>query len=275
MGFEDLPSVVRELDVHRVFLIPTSADSETMLDAVTRTVALGIKVSIVPRLFEVVGSSVEFDTVGGVTVLGVKRTGLSRSSRLVKRSMDVLGAACGLLALAPLGMAIAALIKLDSPGPVFFRQQRVGRDGRTFSMIKFRSMVDGAEAQRAALQSLNETIGLFKLSEDPRVTRVGRVLRRTSIDELPQLLNVLRGDMSLVGPRPLVLAEDRLVEGRHRERLQFAPGMTGPWQVLGPKRPPLSEMVKTDYLYAANWSLWTDIKILVRTFAHVLALRGL
>ena len=116
---------------------------------------------------------------------------------------------------------------------------------------------------------------MFKLSDDPRVTRVGRFLRRTSIDELPQLLNVLRGDMSLVGPRPLVVDEDRLVSGRHRDRLQFAPGMTGPWQVLGPKRPPLAEMVKTDYLYAANWSLWTDIKILVRTFSHVLALRGL
>ncbi len=144
MGFGDLSSVVRELEVHRVFLIPTSADSDTMLDAVTRTVALGIKVSIVPRLFEVVRFSVEFDTVGGVTVLGVKRTGLSRSSRLVKRSMDVLGAACGLLVLAPVGLAIAALIKLDSPGPVFFRPQRVGRDGRTFSMIKFRSMVGAA-----------------------------------------------------------------------------------------------------------------------------------
>ncbi len=275
MGFDDLSSVVRELDVDRVFLIPTSADNETMLDAVTQTVALGIKVSIVPRLFEVVGSSVEFDTVGGVTVLGVKRTGLSRSSRLVKRGMDVLGAAFGVLVLAPLGAVVAILIKLDSPGPVFFRQQRVGRDGRTFSMIKFRSMIDDAEAQRAALQSRNESAGVFKLSDDPRVTRVGRFLRRTSIDELPQLLNVLRGDMSLVGPRPLVVDEDRLVSGRHRDRLQFAPGMTGPWQVLGPKRPPLAEMVKTDYLYAANWSLWTDIKILVRTFSHVLALRGL
>ena len=142
-------------------------------------------------------------------------------------------------------------------------------------MIKFRSMVDGAEAQRAALDALNETNGLFKLSDDPRVTRVGRLLRRTSMDELPQLVNVLRGNMSLVGPRPLVVDEDRLVSGRHRDRLQFAPGMTGPWQVLGPARPPLSEMVKTDYLYAANWSLWTDIKILIRTFAHVVSLRGL
>jgi exopolysaccharide biosynthesis polyprenyl glycosylphosphotransferase len=275
LTFDDLGSVVRELDVHRVFLIPTSADNETMLDAVSRTTALGVKVSIVPRLFEVVGSALEFDTVGGVTVLGVRRPGLSRSSRAVKRAMDLAGAALGLLVLAPFGVLIALAITLESPGPVFFRQLRVGKDGRTFWLIKFRSMVDGAEAQRAALEALNETDGVFKLSADPRVTRVGRLLRRCSVDELPQLFNVLLGDMSLVGPRPLVVDEDRLVEGRHRERLQFAPGMTGPWQVLGPKRPPLSEMVKTDYLYAANWSLWTDVKILLRTFAHVAAQRGL
>jgi lipopolysaccharide/colanic/teichoic acid biosynthesis glycosyltransferase len=229
VSFEDLEKMVAELDIHPLFLIPTSADNETMLDAVSRTTALGMKVSIVPRLFEVVGSAVEFDTVGGVTVLGVRRPGLSRSSRAVKRTMDVIGSALGMVVLGPF----------------------------------------------AALEALNETDGNFKLTEDPRVTRIGRLLRRTSIDELPQLINVFRGDMSLVGPRPLILDEDRLIEGRHRERLQFAPGMTGPWQVLGPRRPPLSEMVKTDYLYAANWSLWTDIKILLRTIAHVAAQRGL
>ena len=275
LSFDDLGAVVNELDVNRVFLIPTSADNETMLDAVSKTTALGVKVSIVPRLFEVVGSAVEFDEVGGVTVLGVRRPGLTRSSRAIKRAMDLLGAGLGLLVLAPLGGLIALAIKLDSSGPVFFRQRRVGRDGRIFEMVKFRSMVDGAEAQRAALEELNETSGNFKLSDDPRVTRVGRLLRRASIDELPQLINVLRGDMSLVGPRPLVLDEDRLVEGRHRTRLQLAPGMTGPWQVLGPTRPPLSEMVKTDYLYAANWSLWSDMKILLRTVGHVAGQRGL
>jgi exopolysaccharide biosynthesis polyprenyl glycosylphosphotransferase len=266
---------VQEEHVDRVFLIPTSADSETMLDAVNRTTALNVNVSIVPRLFEVVGSAVEFDTVGGVTVLGVRRPGLSRSSRLVKRLMDIAGAGLGLLFLAPLFALVALAIKIDTDGPVFFRQARVGRGGRHFMMLKFRSMVEGAEAQRAALEALNETHGNFKLKDDPRITRVGRFVRRTSIDELPQLINVLRGDMSLVGPRPLVIDEDRLVEGRHRQRLSLPPGMTGPWQVLGPTRPPLSEMVKTDYLYATNWSLWTDIKIVLRTFAHVASGRGL
>jgi len=184
------------------------------------------------------------------------------------------GATLALVAIAPFGLFLTIAIKLDSRGPVFFRQRRVGRFGREFDLIKFRSMFDGADAQRAALAERNETHGIFKLASDPRVTRIGRFMRRTSIDELPQLINVLRGDMSLVGPRPLVIDEDRLVEGRHRERLQFAPGMTGPWQVLGPSRPPLSEMVKTDYLYATSWSLWTDVKILVRTLSHVVGLRG-
>jgi exopolysaccharide biosynthesis polyprenyl glycosylphosphotransferase len=273
--FDDLGRVVHELRADRVFLIPTSADNETLLEAVRRTTALRVNVSIVPRLFEVVGSAVEFDTVGGVTVLGVRRPGLNRSSMLVKRAMDIAGALLGLLVLAPLFAVVAVAIKLDSDGPVFFRQSRVGRDGRHFAMFKFRSMIDGAEAQREALEHLNETAGLFKLRDDPRITRLGRLLRRSSIDELPQLINVLIGDMSLVGPRPLVHAEDALVEGRHRQRLQLSPGITGPWQVLGPTRPPLSEMLKTDYVYATNWSLWTDIKILLRTLAHVAAGRGL
>ncbi|HWF53351.1 MAG TPA: sugar transferase, partial [Solirubrobacteraceae bacterium] len=273
--FDDLAEVVAGLKVDRVFLAPTSADNDTMLAAITLANSLGVKLSLVPSLLEVVGSAVEFDTVGGVTVLGMRQPGLSRSSTMVKRGMDVVGASVGLAVLSPV-LAIAAIaVKLDTHGPVFFRQNRVGRDGRVFRMVKFRSMVDGAEAQRAALQALNETDGIFKLTADPRVTRVGRVLRSTSIDELPQLFSVLRGDMSLVGPRPLVVEEDRLIEGHHRSRQALSPGMTGPWQVLGPSRPPLSEMVKTDYLYAANWSLWTDIKIVLRTFAHVAARRGI
>jgi exopolysaccharide biosynthesis polyprenyl glycosylphosphotransferase len=271
---DDLETVVRDLNVQRLFLIPTSGDSETLLEAVTRMTSAGVKLSIVPRLFEVVGSAVEFDVVGGVTVLGVRRPGLGRSSMAIKRVIDFVSAAVGLLLLAPFGALVALAIKLDSPGPVFFRQPRIGRGGKRFHIIKFRSMVNGAEAQRAALAALNESDGIFKLSADPRVTRVGRWLRRTSLDELPQLINVLKGEMSLVGPRPLIVDEDVLIEGRHRDRLQFPPGMTGMWQVLGPSRPPLSEMVKLDYLYAANWSLWTDIKILLRTFSHVIGQRG-
>ena len=274
-SFDDLPAVVRLLRVDRVLLVPTAADSELMLEAVTQTAQLGVTVSLIPRLFEVIGTAVEFDNVGGVTMLGLRRPGLARSSLAIKRCVDLVGAGLLLALSAPVFLIVAVLIKLDSPGPVFFRQVRVGREGRHFQMLKFRSMVSGAETQQAALAAFNETTGLFKLVHDPRVTRVGRLLRRCSIDELPQLLNVLRGEMSLVGPRPLVLAEDALVVGRHRRRLALAPGMTGPWQVLGPVRPPLAEMVKTDYLYAVNWSLWLDIKILLRTFSHIRSGRGL
>jgi exopolysaccharide biosynthesis polyprenyl glycosylphosphotransferase len=266
---DDLAQLVRLRSVDRVLFVPSAADSELMVEAVRRVSELDVDVSLLPRLFEVVGSAVEFDTVGGVTVLGLRRPGLSRSSKLIKRTMDLVGSSLGVAIFSPLFLITALAIKLDTPGPVFFRQQRVGRDGRPFDILKFRSMVGDAEAQRQALECLNETHGLFKLSDDPRVTRIGRMLRRCSIDELPQLFNVLRGEMSLVGPRPLVLAEDALVLGRHRERLTFAPGMTGPWQVLGPVRPPLSEMVKTDYLYAITWTLWLDVKILLRTISHI------
>lgn len=272
--FEDLESVVRKLDVDRVFLIPTNADGELVLEAVRRTSRLGVKVSLVPRLFEVVGSSVAFDMVGGVTLLGVRRPGLRPAARMCKRAMDIASSGICLLILSPLMVGIAIAIKLDSPGSIFFRQQRMGRDNEVFEILKFRSMVVGAEDLRKSLEELNETSGLFKMAEDPRITRVGRFLRRSSLDELPQLINVLMGDMSLIGPRPLVLHEDRLVEGRHRDRLHLAPGITGPWQVLGPVRPPLSEMVKTDYLYAVNWSIWSDVKLLLRTVAHVAGRRG-
>jgi lipopolysaccharide/colanic/teichoic acid biosynthesis glycosyltransferase len=158
---------------------------------------------------------------------------------------------------------------------VLYRQQRVGRDGRTFSMAKFRTMVDRADRQKEALRHHNQADGLFKIADDPRITRVGRLLRRTSLDELPQLINVLRGQMSLVGPRPLVPEDDQRVEGWYRRRLHLTPGMTGRWQVLGSARIPLQEMVKLDYLYAANWSLWLDVKIMLRTIGFVLSRRGL
>jgi lipopolysaccharide/colanic/teichoic acid biosynthesis glycosyltransferase len=208
--------------------------------------------------------------------MGVRRFDLTRSSAAFKRAFDLLGALLGLLAVSPLLIVIAVAIKLDSRGPVFFRQQRVGRHGQRFLMFKFRTMVPDAEALKDGLRDRNEAKdGLFKIAEDPRVTRVGRLLRRSALDELPQMLNIVRGEMSLVGPRPLVIDEDQRVEGWHRRRLELMPGMTGPWQILGPSRVPLREMVAIDYLYVANWSLWSDIKIILRTIPHVLARRGL
>ena len=271
---EALGLVLVEHDIHRVVVVPGPADANETLDAIRTVKSLGVKVSVCPRMFEVVGSAVEFDEVDGLTLLGLHRSRLSRSSFMVKRAMDIVGSLLTLILLSPLLIAIALAVKLTSRGPVFYRQPRVGRNGVEFNMLKFRSMRDGADAEKDELRSLNETEGLFKIAEDPRVTRVGRFLRRRSLDELPQLWNVLRGQMSLVGPRPLVPEDDARVEGWERERLAVAPGMTGAWQILGSTRAPLQEMVKLDYLYWANWSLWTDIKILLRTFLYVLGARS-
>jgi len=208
--------------------------------------------------------------------MGVRRFELTRSSAALKRAFDLLGASIMLVATTPLMVLIAIAIKLDSPGPVFFRQQRVGRHGRRFQMLKFSTMVREAEAMKESLRDRNEAqAGLFKIADDPRVTRVGRFLRKSALDELPQLLNIARGEMGLVGPRPLVVEEDERIEGWHRRRLELKPGMTGPWQILGPARSPLREMAVMDYLYVADWSLWSDIKILLRTVSHVTGRRGL
>jgi lipopolysaccharide/colanic/teichoic acid biosynthesis glycosyltransferase len=232
-------------------------------------------VTVVPFLGEMMGASAEVEAVGGVTVLGLPRFDLPRSTRAAKRALDLVGAGIGLVLVAPLMVLIGALVKLDSRGPVLFRQLRAGRDGKAFWILKFRTMVDGADEQKSQLRSRSEADGLFKIADDPRITRVGRFLRRTSLDELPQLWNVVRGDMSLVGPRPLVLDEDAKVVGWFRHRLQLQPGITGHWQVLGSARIPLDDMIRIDYLYVANWSLWGDIKLLLQTVPYVLGRRGL
>ena len=212
---------------------------------------VGIKVSVLPRLLEVVGSSSSFDDVEGIWLLGVRPYGLSKSSQLLKRAMDLAGATAALIVLFPLMLMLALAVKLSSRGPVFFTQQRIGCGGEPFQLLKFR------------------------FREDPRCTRVGRLIRRTFLDELPQLLNVVRGDMSLVGPRPLVPDEDAMIEGWQRRRLAVRPGMTGLWQIFGSSRIPMHEMVKIDYLYGANWSVWLDLKILLRTIPYVIGQRGL
>ncbi len=268
----DVAEVTRAISdrkVHRVILAPGSGETDDMLDAIRLVKALGVRVSVLPRVLEVVGSSVEFDDVNGVPVLGVRSFGLSRSSMFIKRVTDVVCAAGALIVVMPFMVAISLALRVTSSGPIFFRQVRVGRDGRRFHLLKFRSMVSDAESRKADLLDRNESDGLFKIADDPRVTRVGRLLRKTSLDELPQLINVLRGEMSLVGPRPLIVDEDEKIVGWHRRRLHLTPGMTGPWQILGPGRASLLEMVNIDYLYVANWSFWTDVKIMLRTVVFV------
>jgi exopolysaccharide biosynthesis polyprenyl glycosylphosphotransferase len=275
-GVESLPRVISEHAVERVIIAPDDHDQEEILHAIRLIKALGIKVSVLPRLLEVVGSSSTFDDVDGITLLGVRPYGLSKSSELLKRLMDIFGGGIVFVLLAPLLVGLAIAIKLDSRGPVFFRQQRIGRRGALFSMLKFRSMVENADQMQAELRDRNEARGgLFKITDDPRITRMGRFMRCSSLDELPQLLNVLAGNMSLVGPRPLVADEDALIEGWQRRRLSLRPGMTGLWQIFGSSRIPLNEMVKIDYLYGANWSMWLDLKILLRTIPCIIRRRGL
>ncbi len=273
---EDFERVCHDHDIERVVIAFSSLSHEHLLDVIRRSKRLRLKITIVPRLFEVIGHGVEIDQIEGMTLLGLRGLSRTKSTLLLKRTIDILGAGFGLIVLAPLLALIAIAIKLTSPGPVIFKQRRVGRRNRDFNMYKFRTMVQGADELKADLAHLNDLRDnrMFKIVNDPRVTPVGRVLRRASLDELPQLWNVLRGEMSLVGPRPLIPSENDHVVGWHRARLDLTPGLTGPWQVMGRSSIPFAEMVKLDYLYVADWSLWNDIKLLLRTLPVVLGRRG-
>jgi exopolysaccharide biosynthesis polyprenyl glycosylphosphotransferase len=273
-GLNDLPAVVRARRIERLVVASAQVRPDDLLEVVRLAKAYGVKVAVLPPLLEVVGSSVEFDDLGGQVLLSVRRFGLTRVSRILKRTFDVVVAGVALVLLSPLMAAIAIAIKLSSRGSVVFRQTRIGRDGRDFQMLKFRTMVIGADERKHELLEYNEASPLFKIANDPRTTPLGRFLRRQSLDELPQLFNVLGGDMSVVGPRPLVVEEDRLFSGWQRERYHVRPGITGPWQILGSSRVPIDDMVTLDYLYCANWSLWLDLKIIVRTIPYVLSRRS-
>jgi exopolysaccharide biosynthesis polyprenyl glycosylphosphotransferase len=266
-GLADVERVVEEHAVHSVVIAFSAVPHEDLLDAIRRCKRLRLKISVVPRLFEVIGSRVELHDIEGLTLLGLRGPVRSRGAIAAKRGMDISGAAVALALLSPLLLVIAAIVKLTSQGPVFFRQERIGLRQRPFSMIKFRTMVKDADERKAEVAHLNEAVGgqMFKIASDPRVTRVGRFLRATSLDELPQFLNVLRGEMSIVGPRPLIREESDAVLGWHRTRLDLTPGLTGPWQVMGRQHVPFDEMVKMDYLYVAEWSFWNDVKLALRT----------
>ena len=231
-----------------------------------------VKVKLLPGLVDILPQTLAVHRVGGRPYLGFDP--VARVS-WVKRASDLLLTCAGLFVIWPVCLLIAIAIKLDSPGPVLYRQQRVGKDGRLFSVLKFRSRYRDADARLAELHAANEATGpLFKMRHDPRVTRVGRVLRRTSLDELPQLWNVLRGEMSLVGPRPPLPSEVEQYEGWQLGRLRAVPGMTGLWQVSGRSEVSFHDMVRLDLHYIRNWSLSLDIEILWHTIPAVLGHRG-
>jgi exopolysaccharide biosynthesis polyprenyl glycosylphosphotransferase len=268
-GFSSVRGIVRDLRIDRIIIASSSTAADDAAELIRIAKGIGVRLSVVPDVLEAAGSAVAFDELEGMVMLGLPRFGLRESSRHAKRIFDVLAAMVGLVVVSPLLAFIALAIRIDSKGPVFFHQTRIGRHGRPFAIVKFRSMVADAEVQKDLLRALSVAgQGLFKIVNDPRVTRLGRFLRTTSLDELPQLFNVLRGDMTLVGPRPLVPDEDAQILGLDRSRLLLTPGLTGPWQLMG-ARVPLSEMVEIDYLYASSWSLWLDVKILLRTLRHV------
>jgi exopolysaccharide biosynthesis polyprenyl glycosylphosphotransferase len=268
---EDFERICEDLEVERVVIAFSPLSHEDLLRVVRTAKQLNLKVTVVPRLFEGIGDAVEIEQIEGLTLLGVRGLSRTKSSLRLKRALDVLVAGSALTLLAPVLLGVALAVKATSTGPVLFRQRRIGRGNHPFTMLKFRTMYDGADEAKPELMHLNEANGpMFKISDDPRITGVGRVLRRYSLDELPQLWNVLRGEMSLVGPRPLVPHEAEHVIGRHRARIDLVPGVTGPWQVMGRTDIPFKEMVKLDYLYVAEWSLWNDIKLLLRTAVVVI-----
>jgi exopolysaccharide biosynthesis polyprenyl glycosylphosphotransferase len=239
--------------------------------------AAGCQVFALTRSFALAGVEPKVIYRAGVPLVVLTRPGLRARQLLLKRGLDLASAGLGMIVLAPLFAVIALAVKLSSSGPVLFRQQRVGRGGAIFMITKFRSMVEDAESRRESLEerSIYPDPRLFKVKEDPRVTRVGDFLRRTSLDELPQLLNVLRGEMSLVGPRPPLPSEVDLYEEHHYTRFDMKPGMTGPWQVSGRNTiTDFEEVIRLETAYMREWAIWKDFAILLKTIPVVFTMRG-
>jgi exopolysaccharide biosynthesis polyprenyl glycosylphosphotransferase len=235
----------------------------------------GIPLRVVPGALALMRSRPAVSQSLGLPLLEVSYPRLDNSQRALKRALDVTVSLGGLLLLSPLFLAVAVAIRLGSPGPILFRQKRIGADGSVFICYMFRSMYEGAERRQAELEPLNEAEGpVFKIKDDPRVTPAGRLLRRWSVDELPQLVNVLIGEMSLVGPRPLPVRDFHRMEEAHKRRLEAVPGMTGYWQISGRSNLSFEEMVRLDLYYIENWSLSFDVKIILRTLGAVARREG-
>ena len=279
---DELEAVVRAHDVERVIVAFSGDAEEETLAALRALNDLEIQIDIVPRLFELVGPSVTIDTLEGLPLVKLPPARLPRSAQLIKRSIDVVTATALLILFAPLFLVISLAIKLDSQGPIFFRQERLGRARTPFIALKFRTMrtdVD-TEAHRAYIETIMSADvsanrnGLYKLERQDAITRVGRVLRKTSVDELPQLLNVLRGEMSLVGPRPCIPYEMEFFQPHHFDRFLVPGGITGLWQVTARAHSTFGEALDMDVAYARGWSLGLDLRLLARTPFAVLRGRG-
>jgi exopolysaccharide biosynthesis polyprenyl glycosylphosphotransferase len=251
-------------------IIADQCKTSTIMELIETARGLGVEVLAVLGCHGgEMPAELPIDYLGDFPVVPLHRRKEKAVARLLKRLWDFAAASAGLVLVSPAMFVIAVLIKLDSPGPVLYISERIGRRGRTFSCLKFRTMVINADKLKNSLSAKNERDGpLFKMRNDPRITRVGRFLRKFSLDELPQLLNVVYGDMSLVGPRPPIANEVKLYELQHLRRLEVLPGLTGLWQVRARQDPSFDRYMALDLTYVENWTLWLDLKILART-AHV------
>lgn len=273
-GSKSLAETVAKNGISEI-LITIPSERELIQDIITQCRRQDVQIRIVPEMFNLVTTSVEVGQLGPVPYMRIVKTPMRGAPLVLKRLFDVVVSLFGLVLLSPVLIITAVAIKLDSPGPVIFKQKRIGKNGELFDFYKFRSMVVNAEELRAELAAANEADGpVFKIREDPRVTRVGRFLRKYSIDELPQLFNVLKGDMSLVGPRPPLPGEVEEYGDLEWRRLEVIPGITGLWQVSGRSELSFKKWMELDIYYIENWSFWLDIKILLQTIPVVLTGKG-
>jgi exopolysaccharide biosynthesis polyprenyl glycosylphosphotransferase len=268
-SLDQLLPLARQSFADEIFL-SAPCDARVVTQIVGQAREAGVDIRVVPELYDGLAWNSPIEYIGQFPTIPLHRGETPVIGLFLKRILDVLLSALALVVLLPLLTAIAVLIKLDSAGPIVYSSDRIGKKGRVFRCIKFRTMVADAERRRAEVLHMNERDGvLFKVSNDPRITRVGRFLRKYSLDELPQFLNVLRGDMSMVGPRPPLASEVKRYELSHLRRLDVLPGMTGLWQVQARQDPSFDSYISLDTAYIQNWSIWLDIKILVRTLSVV------
>jgi exopolysaccharide biosynthesis polyprenyl glycosylphosphotransferase len=268
---EDLSTIARAQFVDEI-IITISSMQRLVKQVILEAKRNNLDIKLIPRMYGAYGGRATLEHMGGIPVMSLYGEPVPLLARLAKRLFDVIGALFGLVALSPLLMAIAVLIKCDSTGPVFYRSRRVGKKGKLFVCYKFRTMVTNADSLKDSLRYLNEREGvIFKITNDPRITRVGRLLRKYSLDEFPQLWNVLTGDMSLVGPRPHPVDDYKRYELKHLRRLDVTPGLTGLWQVTARRNPSFEKSVALDLEYIENWSLGMDFSILLGTFSAVLS----
>jgi exopolysaccharide biosynthesis polyprenyl glycosylphosphotransferase len=271
----ELPRLLEEHVLDELVVAVPREKLSSMRDAILTAEELGVSVRISLDVMKFGRARMSVTEMAGMPMLALTRTPSYTLALAAKRAFDVLASTLVLLIASPVLAAVAIAIKLDSPGPVFFRQRRVGLNGRTFEIVKFRSMYVDAEARQEALRARNEMSGpVFKMTDDPRVTRIGRCIRRTSLDEFPQFFNVLRGDMSIVGPRPPIPAEVRQYKRWQRRRLSMKPGITCIWQVSGRNEIDFERWMELDLEYIDRWSLWNDLHICLRTIPAVLTARG-